>query len=38
MVDVSLRYRFERFTVLSDSNSLKVIVDAPKFNKDVKLP
>ena len=37
VVEVCLRYRFEKFTVLTDSKSVKVTVDAPKFNKDVKL-
>ena len=38
VVEVGLRYRFERFTVLTEGKSVKVTVDAPKFNKDVKLP
>ena len=38
MVEVCLRYRFEKFTVLTDSKLVKVTVDAPKFNKVVKLP
>ena len=38
VVEVGLRYRFERFTVLTDIKLVKVTVDAPKFNNDVKLP
>ena len=38
VIEVGIRYRFERFTVLTDSKLVKVTVDAPKFNKDVKLP
>ena len=38
VVEVGLRYRFDMFFVLIDSKSLKATVDAPKVNKDVKLP
>ena len=38
MVEVGLRYRIDKFIVLTDSKSVNVTVDAPKFNKDVKLP
>ena len=38
VVEVGPPYRLEKFTVLTDSKSIKVTVDAPKFNKDIKLP
>ena len=38
VVELGLRYRFERFTVLTDSKSINFTVDAPKLNKEVNLP
>ena len=32
------KYRFDKFTVLTDSRSVKVTVDAQKHYKNVKLP
>ena len=37
-VEVGLRYRIDKFTALTDSKSVNVTVDAPKFNKYVMLP
>ena len=37
MVEVGLRDRFDKCIVLKDSKSVKVTLDAPKLNKDVKL-
>ena len=33
-LEVGLRYRFERIILFTDSKSVKVTVDAPKFNTD----
>ena len=37
MLEVGLRYLLENVTVITD-RKLKVTVDPPRFNKDIKLP